>query len=86
MLSMGIFLQILHADWAIVLFLVLSELKNIVTSNKVHYILASHCFLVASYIQGKSTKNTVNRVLSRTFGSRSFCRQIKKHPSRSRSL
>ena len=24
--------------------------------------LVSHCFLVASYIQGKSTKNTVNRV------------------------
>ena len=28
----------LHADWAIVLFLVLSKLKNIVTSNKLHYI------------------------------------------------
>ena len=38
MLTYGTFLQMLHADWAIVLFLVLSELKNIVTSNKLHYI------------------------------------------------
>ena len=34
----GMFLQMQHPDWAIVLFLVLSELKNIVTSNKLHYI------------------------------------------------
>ena len=32
------FLQMQHPDWAIVLFLVLSELKNIVTSNKLRYI------------------------------------------------
>ena len=32
------FLQMQHPDWARVLFLVLSELKNIVTSNKLHYI------------------------------------------------
>lgn len=51
MLTYGMFLQMQHPDWAIVLFLVLSELKNIVTSNKLHYI-----------IQGKSTKNTINRV------------------------
>ena len=39
MLTYGMFLQMLHADWAIVLFLVLiSELKNIVTSNKLHNI------------------------------------------------
>lgn len=38
MLAYGIFLQMLLADWAIVLFLVLSELKNIVTSNKLRYI------------------------------------------------
>ena len=38
MLTYGMFLQMLHADWAIVLFLVLSELKNVVTSNKLHYI------------------------------------------------
>ena len=34
----GMFLQMQHPDWAIVLFLVLSELKNIVTSNKLRYI------------------------------------------------
>ena len=36
-------------------------------------------FLVACYRQGKSTKNTVNRVRLRslrTLSSRSFCRQI----------
>ena len=38
MLAYGMFLQMLFADWAIVLFLVLSELKNIVTSNKLRYI------------------------------------------------
>ena len=39
MLTYGMFLQMLHADWAIVLFLVLiSELKNIVTSNKLQNI------------------------------------------------
>ena len=40
MLTYGyaMFLQMQHPDWAIVLFLVLSELKNIVTSNKLHYI------------------------------------------------
>ena len=35
MLTYGMFLQMLHADWAIVLFLVLiSELKNIVRGSE----------------------------------------------------
>ena len=56
------FLQMQHPDWARVLFLVLSELKNIVTSNKLHYISLALLFGGLLYIQGKSTKNTLNRV------------------------
>ena len=62
MLAYGMFLQMLHADWAIVLFLVLSELKNNVTSNKLRYISYFTLLFGGLYIQGKSTKNTVNRV------------------------
>lgn len=58
----GMFLQMQHPDWAIVLFLVLSELKILLLRINYAILVTSHCFLVASYIQGKSTKNTVNRV------------------------
>ena len=55
MLTYGIFLQMLHSDWAIVLFLVLSELKKMLLRINYTILVTSHCFLVVSYIQGKST-------------------------------
>ena len=39
-------------------------------------LVTSHCFLVASYIQGKITKNTVNRVRLGPLVVENFCRQI----------